>query len=135
MASLHRFLFFFVYFWGFFLTVKDTLIDKTGFVFQMFSLVLNCICTQTTITQLGVFFPACACKNGTRARVSFLYVFVASSPWLVLCPPTQNRAILSPSIPEMKYKPLKCILIFPCRPCLKNTHTHTDTRTSSKETL
>ena len=84
-------------------------------------------------------------KRRLRELFLFLYVFVATSPCLVLCPPTQNGAILSPSVPEMKYKPLKCILILPCRLRLKNkhahacthtqTHTHTHTHTLTKEAL
>lgn len=82
--------------------------------------------------------PLCEYTNVVGASFfPFLYVFVASSPCLVLCPPTQNGAILSPSVPEMKYKPLKCILILPCRLRLKNKHTHacmhTDTHTHTHQ--
>ena len=82
--------------------------------------------------QMLGFVPTSSVRVHKRHRSElflFLYVFVATSSCLVLCPPTQSGAILSPSVPEMKYKPLKCILILPCRLRLKNKHTYTHTHT------
>lgn len=109
-------------------TVNKPLINKAGFVFQMFSFVLNCVCAPTTNARLCASFLCARVHKRRRSELFlFLYIFLATSPFLVLCPPTQNGAILSPSVPEMKYKPLKCILILPCRLRLKNKHTHTHT--------
>lgn len=99
----------------------------------MLSFVLNCVCAQTTVTCLCTSFLCVCAQTASERALSFFSVFVATSPFLMLCPPTQNGAILSPSVPEMKYKPLKCILILPCRLRLKNKRTHACTHTHTNE--
>lgn len=116
-------------------------------------LYFNCSPLCSIVVFLGFFLqelqmlgsvPLCVCMcvytNGITATFFFFSysACVATSPFLMLCSPTQNGAILSPSVPEMKYKPLKCILILPCRPRLKNKHVYTHThieQTLTKEVL